>query len=186
MCLYGFLDSYNLVFHKEHKFLAKASPRKSASPSTYACHYFIVYTICAKACALCARSALKESEEVVPGTSLHMQGNTILLPLWGLINENCGAPQEKVSMKTGPVRRFALENVITGTWGQTKWHFMHRTFLLRLCVCLAAQLLFFFFFLAVWHFMSVNFMVRAQNYSLRYTSNVFSNINQIRYILEQK
>lgn len=33
------------------------------------------------------------------------------------------------------------------------------------------------FFLAVWHFMSVNVMVRAQNYSLQYRSIVFSNTN---------
>lgn len=44
MCLERFLDSSTLVFHKEH-ILSASMQRKSASPWTYACYYFIVYTI---------------------------------------------------------------------------------------------------------------------------------------------
>lgn len=53
MCLYGFLDGYNLVFQKEHKFLAKAW-RKKIGLSFHMCVplFFSLYYMCASMCAM--------------------------------------------------------------------------------------------------------------------------------------
>lgn len=145
--------------------------RKSASPSTYACHYFIVHTIREQACALRARSALKDSEQAVPGISLPMQGNTILLRLWGFINSNCGAPQGKSLHENGSCS--ALRSGECNHWYLRTNKVAFHTALIS--AALKAQLLFFCLFFSC----CVAFYVSKRHglCTKLQSSNVFSNIN---------